>query len=193
MKKVKTLPALVLVDIQKGFNDPFWGARSNRRFEENVIALLRHWRAEGAHVSHVQHVSRDKLSPLRPHQAGVEFMEFAIPRPNERVFQKSVNSAFIGTSLEGSLRSAGIDRLLFAGLTTDHCVSTSVRMAANLGFQVEIASDAAATFDRQGQDGTYYSADLIHNVSLASLNGEFAAVRTTDELLSVYSSGVELT
>jgi nicotinamidase-related amidase len=103
MKKAKTLPALVLVDIQKGFNDPSWGARSNRRFERNVIALLRHWRAEGAHVSHVQHVSRDKLSPLRPHQAGVEFMEFAIPRPNERVFQKSVNSAFIGTSLEGSL------------------------------------------------------------------------------------------
>jgi nicotinamidase-related amidase len=57
-------------------------------------------------------------------------------------------------------------------------------MAANLGFTITVVEDATATFERHGQDGTHYSADLMHRVELASLQGEFAAVRTADDILA---------
>jgi nicotinamidase-related amidase len=56
-------------------------------------------------------------------------------------------------------------------------------MAGNLGFNVTVVADATATFERRGPDGTHYSADLMHGVELASLNGEFATVRDAGNIL----------
>jgi nicotinamidase-related amidase len=100
-----------------------------------------------------------------------------------------VNSAFIGTGLEEQLREDGIDTLLMVGLTTDHCISTTARMAANLGFEVVLASDAMATFDRTGTDNIHFSAETIHQSALASLNNEFARVKTTSEIITDLSDG----
>jgi nicotinamidase-related amidase len=94
-----------------------------------------------------------------------------------------VNSAFIGTGLEEYLNENGLDSLVIVGLTTDHCVSTSTRMAGNLGFDVTLVSDATATFDRKDASGEHISAEDMHRVNLASLNGEFCIVKTTDEVL----------
>jgi len=93
----------------------------------------------------------------------------ALPQPGEPVYAKSVNSAFIGTTLEDDLRSRGLDSLVLVGLTTDHCVSTSVRMAANLGFAVTVVADATATFDRVSYDGASFDAEQMHQAALASL------------------------
>jgi nicotinamidase-related amidase len=98
-----------------------------------------------------------------------------------------VNSAFIGTGLEARLRDAGITAAVFAGLTTNHCVSTSVRMSGNLGFETYVAADACATFDRVGHDGRRYPAALVHAVSLASLHGEFATVLDTAEVIARFA------
>lgn len=100
----------------------------------------------------------------------------------EKVFNKSVNSAFIGTGLEAYLKKEGLSSLLLAGFTSDHCVSTTARMAANLGFETAIVENATATFDRRGPDGVLYEADLVHKVSMASLHNEFAKIVTLDEL-----------
>ncbi|THF69610.1 cysteine hydrolase [Deinococcus sp. Arct2-2] len=175
--------ALLLIDVQQGFDDPIWGERNNPHAETHIAALLAAWRHQSWPIYHVQHVSESPDSPLRPGQDGVNFKAMAEPHPSEPVVQKHVNSAFIGTNLEGQLRAAGISSLVIIGLTTDHCVSTTTRMAGNLGFQVLLPADATATFDRMGPDGRHYGAQEIHDVHLASLNGEFATVTETELIL----------
>ena len=175
--------ALLLVDIQQGLDDPKWGKRNNPDFERHVAELLAAWRGARRPIIHVQHLSIEPNSPLRPDRPGHAFKPEAQPMPGEPVFQKHVNSAFIGTDLEAYLRSRGMDELVVAGITTDHCVSSTVRMAGNLGFKVTVLDDATATFERDGPDGVHYSADVMHGAALASLHGEFAIVRSTREVL----------
>lgn len=176
--------ALLLIDVQQAFDNPRWGTRNNPEAEQRIADLLASWRAAARPVIHVRHASLVPDSPLRETEPGHAFKPEARPVAGEPVFRKHVNSAFIGTDLEAYLRSNGIGGLVVAGITTDHCVSTTVRMAANLGFSVTVAEDATATFDRRGPDGTHYSADLMHGAALASLHGEFAAVRKTQEILA---------
>jgi nicotinamidase-related amidase len=181
--------ALLLIDLQQGFDAPGWGARNNPEAERNVARLLSVWRRAGWPVIHVQHLSREPGSPLGPGQPGAEFKAEAVPGQGEAVFQKSVNSAFIGTDLEAYLREHRIDTLVIVGLTSNHCVSTTARMAGNLGFETYVVDDATATFDRTGPDGRQHDAAEIHAISLASLHGEFATVLRTDQVLAALSAG----
>ena len=122
-------------------------------------------------------------SLLRPGAPGCQFKPEAAPAEGEPVFKKTVNSAFIGTGLEAHLRDNGIEDVVIVGLTTDHCVSTTVRMAGNLGFKTFLVSDATATFNRKGPDGKEFTAEDIHAIHIASLDGEFCSVVTTDSLM----------
>lgn len=131
---------------------------------------------------YVRHDSVLPHSPLRAGQLGNEFKPEAQPLPEEPIFAKTVNSALIGTGLESYLRERDYGTLVVAGLTTDHCVSTTVRMSANLGFAVYVAEDACATFDKE-LGGQSIPAEEVHRVHLASLNREFATVIGTEKLL----------
>ena len=180
--------ALVLIDIQAGFDSPAWGDRNNPQAEANAARLLAAWRDAGAPVIHIRHVSGRRAARWPPAPAAPS-RQRSRPCPGETIFEKSVNSAFIGTGLEAHLRAHGIDRLVICGLTTPHCVSTTTRMAANLGFAVRLAHDACASF--AGNARTDWSEGLapmdaaaIHATAVSHLHGEFATALSTDAVLT---------
>jgi nicotinamidase-related amidase len=180
-------PTLVIVDVQKAFDDPAWGKRNNPGAEENVARLLAAWRAADAPVIHVRHRETNpdpKWHFFHEGDPGFEFKPEAMPLANEPVLTKGVNSAFIGTDLEERLRAAGATTVVIAAITTDHCGSTTARMSGNLGFETWFVGDACATFDREGPDGEFFPADLMHRTALASLNDEFADVVSTVEAIA---------
>ena len=176
--------ALIVIDVQQGFDEPYWGARNNPGAEDNIAALLAAWRAAGRPIFHVKHNSRSPQSPLHPSKPGNAFKEIAAPREGEPALGKDVNSAFIGTDLEERLRAAGIGEVVIVGLTTPHCVSTTTRMASNLGFGVRLVTDATAAHAGRGPDGAAIDAETMHYHALASLGGEFADLVTTADLLN---------
>src|SRR5205085_12117286 len=125
---------------------------------------------------HYPHASTNEKGPLHPSKPGFAFKTEVTPAPGEAVLTKNVNSAFIGTDLEAQLRKIGAEQLVIAGLTTQHCVSTTTRMAGNLGFEVYLVEDATAAFAITGPDGHRHDAESVHRLSLATLHDEFATV-----------------
>lgn len=174
---------LLIIDVQKGFDEPFWGERNNPQAEDNIVRLLDAWRKHKRPVFHIQHMSLSPNSPLNPKHPGNAIKDALQPREGEPLIQKNVNSAFIGTDLEQQLRRIRCNSLVIVGLTTPHCVSTTTRMAGNLGFKTYLVSDATAAFELTDHNGRTYSAQEIHDVTLATLNGEFARVVDTETLL----------
>jgi nicotinamidase-related amidase len=177
--------ALLVIDMQLGFDAPRWGRRNNPDAETNGLHLLALWRRQKRPVVCVRHDSTEADSPLRPGTPGHRFKPGFEPGPGDWLIAKRVNSAFIATGLEARLRAQGIRRLTVFGLTTDHCVSTSVRMAANLGFDVTLVEDACACFAKRGPDGQWIDADALQRAHVASLAGEFASVTATQVLLTL--------
>ena len=177
--------ALILVDVQQGFSETeyFGGNRNNPDAESNMKKILDVWRSQNRPIFHIKHNSTELNSPLRPNQIGNEIQVDVAPQGDEPLIGKTVNSAFIGTDLEQRLHDAGINQVVIVGLTTNHCVSTTTRMAGNLGFDTILIADATATFDRLGFDGTLYPAQLIHDTAIANLHEEFATILNTERLL----------
>lgn len=176
------MQALMLIDVQNAFFDPKWGKRNNPDAEQNMQRLLQHFRAKRRKVIHIQHIS-DNPDSLFAQPETQAFQTAFTPLANEAVFQKRVNSAFIGTDLETYLKAQGITELVIAGLTLPHCVSTTTRMAANLGFLVKLVENATASFPLTMPDGEEISAELIHKINIATLNGEFAEILSTQALI----------
>jgi nicotinamidase-related amidase len=176
--------ALIIIDVQQAFNDPRWGQRNNPQAEANIAKLLGSWRDTGRPLFHIQHRSARPASLFHPDGAGFAVKPEALPRAGEPVIFKDVNSAFIGTDLEERLRSAGISDMVMVGITTDHCVSTTTRMAGNFGFTAYVVSDATATFERTGPFGKHFTAEQMHDTALVSLNEEFAKVLSTEAVLA---------
>ena len=191
MQTVSRDAALLIIDVQQGFDEPCWGRRNNPEMETRIVELLNAWRASNRPVIHAKHMSSDPTSPLRPGQPGNDFKAPVIPLPGESVVEKCVHSCFIGTALEEELRRRGQHTLVIVGMMTNHCVSTTVRMAGNLGFAAWVVSDATATFDRVGPDGIRYPAEQIQAIALSDLHGEFGAVVDTATVLAAMQAPLD--
>lgn len=175
--------ALLVVDVQQGFLDAAWGARNNPGAEANIARLIAAWRRSARPIHHVHHASRSPRGSFRRESPGYRPKPEALPAACEAVHVKEVNSAFIGTCLEADLRAARSDTLVIVGLTTNHCVSTTARMAGNLGFATYVVEDATAAFDRLGLDGCPRPAAEVHAAALSDLADEFAEIVTTDAVI----------
>lgn len=175
---------LLIIDVQKAIDHPSWGRRNNLEAEQNIGQMLASWRGRRGSVIHVRHASKDPLSTYRPGQEGCEFKDVVEPLNGELVITKHVNSAFIGTDLEAQLRGRGARSLVICGVITNNSVESTARMAGNLGFETYVVSDATATFDKADIAGRLRSAEDVHAMSLANLQGEYATVISTAEVLA---------
>jgi len=176
--------ALVIVDLQKAFDDPRTGRRNNPEAEANIGRLLAAWRRTGRPVIHVQHLSREPDSPYRPGQPGFDFKDEVRPQAGELVVQKSTDNAFIDTGLGPYLDNKAIHTLVIAGVATNNSVEATVRMAGNLGYETYLVADATATADRTDLAGRIWRAEEIQALTLANLQGEYATVTSTGEILA---------
>ena len=174
---------LIVIDMQKAFFDPALGNRNNPQAEENIEKLIVHWRERERPVIFVQHISQNQNSFFYYEKEGSEFMDFIKPLEDDIVITKSVNSAFIGTELHSILTEMESKHVVIVGLTTNHCVETTTRMAGNYGFNPILVSDATATFDRNGLNGEAFPAELIHAMTMANLNEEFAMIADTETVI----------
>lgn len=175
--------ALLLVDVQQGVDElDYWGGSSGRRnnpgAERVMLALLGRWRDAGLPVAITRHDSREPGSPLKlALPTGAQKPGFE-PGEHDIVVVKDVNSGFVGTPLEVELRRAGISRLVIAGFFTNMCVETTTRMAGNLGFDTYLVHDGCAAANRIGPDGVDHDPELVHQLTVANLHGEFCTAIT---------------
>ena len=182
--------ALVLIDVQAGVNTlEYWGGptgrRNNPEAEHNMRVLLKAFRDQGLQVAYTVHNSREAASPLKLSlDTGRQIEGFELQN-DDIVVDKDVNSGFVGTSLEIQLRRAGIRRLVVVGFFTNFCVETTIRMAGNMGFDTYMVPDCCATTNRIGFDGTDYDPEVVHALSVASLNGEFCTALSQSDALAL--------
>lgn len=179
--------ALVVIDMQQGFDDPSWGPTTNRQgCEDNITRLLQAWVGRGLPLVVVRHDSAKAGSPLNPDHPGNALINAVAAAPADLFVTKTVNSAFYGTpDLEKWLRAEGIEQIVVCGIQTNMCVETTARMGGNLGFDVVVPLDATRTFDLAGPDGVVVAAETLMRVTATNLlGGGFALVTTTDTVLS---------
>lgn len=174
---------LLLIDLQRAIDHSDWGIRNNPGAEDNAARLLGHWRAQGWPIIHVRHDSSDPHSYYRPGQPGHDFKLETSPLAGEDIVAKTTNSAFIGTDLQARLLREGCPGLVVAGVITNNSVEATVRMAGNLGFPTWLAEDACFTFGRRDWNGVWRSAEDVHAMSLANLDGEYCTVIQSRDLL----------
>jgi nicotinamidase-related amidase len=177
-------PTLLLIDLQRAIDDPRWGRRNNPALEANVARLLAAWRERGWRVEHVAHRSTEPGSTYAPDGPGAPFKVEAAPRGGESVTEKRVHSALVGTDLEARLLAGGVRVIVVAGVITNNSVEATVRHAADLGFEVVVAADGCATFDKVDLDGRRWSAEEVHAMALANMSGEYARIATVTEILA---------
>jgi nicotinamidase-related amidase len=90
---MNTLPAntaLLVIDVQEGFDDPQWGRRNNDPGAENNIArLLAAWRRASMPIYHVAHFSLIPGSPFMRDASGARIKAVAAPLEGEPVIRSS--------------------------------------------------------------------------------------------------------
>ncbi|MGX1884600.1 cysteine hydrolase family protein [Streptomyces sp. NPDC055287] len=183
--------ALVVVDVQKGFEEEtHWGPRNNPAADDNIAALIDAWQESGRPVVFVRHDSAKPGSPLRTGHEGNEFKEYVERRRGKRagaelLVTKSVNSAFYGEpDLHAWLKGMDVRQIVVAGIQTNMCAETTARMGGNLGYDVFFALDATYTFDGVGPWGWTLGAEELARATAVSLHGGgFARVVETEELV----------
>ena len=176
--------ALIVVDVQKGFDDDvYWGPRNNPDCEANIARLIAAWRDQNWPVVFVRHASKDPSSPLSQNSAGFAFKDVITGEPDLLV-TKSVHSAFHGDEdLDAWLKSHGISGVAICGIQSNMCCETTARVASDLGYDMIFVSDATHTFDIVTPTHKVYRAREIARYTVITLDQDFGRVMRTMDLL----------
>jgi nicotinamidase-related amidase len=175
--------ALVLIDLQ---NDYFPGGAMELVGAEDAVAqarvLLEAFRARALPIVHIQHFAkRPDATFFLPGTPGVNFHVAVEPLVGETVITKHFPSSFRETTLLENLRAVRASKLAVAGMMTHMCVDTTVRAAADLGFECLLAQDGCATRALQFS-GHQVDAQQVQLAYLAALNGTFAKVQSAQTI-----------
>ncbi|MEM9499710.1 MAG: isochorismatase family protein [Pseudomonadota bacterium] len=184
-RRIGMKTALLVIDVQMALahEDDSGADRSCPEAEDNIALLLAKFREAGETVVHIHHHGTDPDDPFHPDAAGSAVQPVAAPLPGEPVVIKTASSGFVGTRLQDILKDAGIDRVVTCGATANHCVESTTRSAADLGYQPIYAADAVWSYGVTGPDGAHHSGNQIHSVSMATLEGEIASVKKSQDIL----------
>ena len=176
--------ALVVVDVQKGFDDTtFWGPRNNPDCESNISLLIAAWREQNWPIVYVRHDSNNPSSPLAPKSKGNRFKEALDGKPDLLVV-KDVHSAFFGEpDLNAWLKEHGISGVAICGIQTNMCCETTARMASDIGYEVLFVADATHTFDILTETKKVYRAREIARYTMLTFDPEFGKVVRTSDLV----------
>ena len=169
-------PALIIIDLQLAIDQFSSHERSNPSAELAIASFLDLWRERGLPVVHIRHSSRFVDSPYHESSDYFEFKPEVMPRDGEAVVTKRENCAFLGTDLEEQLKSMEVSELVVCGVLVNNSVDATVRVAAGLGFDVILPSDATAAFAIDSLNGKNYPAEDVHDLFLSNLHGEYAQV-----------------
>ena len=176
---------LLPIDMQQAFDGPDWPKRWNTDVDANGLALLAAWRASGRPVIHVRHDSVQPGSSLAPGSPGNAHRPGFEPLHGETLVTKGVNSAFIGTDLDLRLKRLGAKHVVTFGISTDMCVSTTVRTGANMGWDMILVPDASDCFELPDGNGGVIPAIEIQRAHVATLAFEFCRTFPTDALTGI--------
>lgn len=104
------------------------------------------------------------------------------------MLEKNVPDAFINTGLERWLRVREIGKLVIVGVSTNNSVEASARTAGNLGFDTQVVADACFAFAKTDYAGVPRTADEVHAMALSNLNGEYATIVHTKDVLAALAA-----
>lgn len=176
--------ALIVIDMQRGMLPENTGPRNNLQAEDNMARLLQRWRDRKQPIVHVRHMSRTPGSPFWPGSPHCEFQPRFQPLTSEYRMEKNVPDAFANSGLERWLRLRDIGDLVVVGVSSNNSVEATVRAASCLGFKVMVPEDACYAYDKADYQGVMRPAAEWHLMALSNLDGEYATVARTDEILA---------
>lgn len=176
--------ALILIDIQ---NDYFENGTMTLvgadKASENAKLLLEKFRKEDNTIIHLQHIAKHSGGTFfLPDTKGAEIHSNVSPKDGEKHIVKHAPNAFINTDLLDYLKENQITDLVICGSMTHMCIDSTVRAAADFGFDNVVIGDACATKDLT-LNGETVKVKEVQIAFLAALNGTFSEVKTAEEYL----------
>lgn len=178
---------LILIDQQQGIDNPRLGERNNPNAQQVMLSILTFWRDHHLPVVHVKHKSKEPQSVFWPEQDGFEFKKKFLPLEKELVIEKSVPCAFINSQLDNKLKGIGSKSIAIVGASTNNSVEATARTGGNLGYAVYVVEDACFAFAKEDYFGIHRTAQEVHAMSLANLEGEYAKIINSHQLINIVS------
>lgn len=175
---------LLLIDMQQAMDDPIFSSQGQPDALHQSAQLLEHWRQRGNPIVHIRHDSMDPDSPYSPEKPTNAFKDEVRPLDHETIVEKRTNNAFVGTDLMQVLEEIGSSELVVCGVHLQDCVESTVRMAGNLGFMVYLAQDAVVSLGQTDINGKKWNADEVHALTLGILDGQYAKVMSSSDLMA---------